>query len=254
MKTPVASSGAAVAAAGREGLAAYAELHCLSNFTFLRGASHPHELVEQADALGYTALAITDECSVAGVVRAHMAAKDRRLKLLIGSEFRLICGLKLVALAIDRRGYGRLCRLITRGRRAAAKGQYSLTRADLEAVGLEQCFILWLPAARPSPEELRWLAGRFPGKVRIAVELLRDGSDRERLAALAQIGAHCGVPLIASGDVHMHVRARRRLQDALTAIRLKVPIAEVGLRLYANGERYLREPARLARLYPRELL
>ena len=243
-----------MAAAGREGLAAYAELHCLSNFTFLRGASHPHELVEQADALGYTALAITDECSVAGVVRAHMAAKNRRLKLLIGSEFRLICGLKLVALAIDRRGYGRLCRLITRGRRAAAKGQYSLTRADLEAVGLEQCFILWLPAARPSPEELRWLAGRFPGKVRIAVELLRDGSDRERLAALAQIGAQCGVPLIASGDVHMHVRARRRLQDALTAIRLKVPIAEVGLRLYANGERYLREPARLARLYPRELL
>ena len=238
----------------RPGLAAYAELHCLSNFTFLRGASHPHELVEQADSLGYAALAITDECSVAGVVRAHMAAKDRRLKLLIGSEFRLICGLKLVALAIDRHGYGRLCRLITRGRRAAGKGQYSLTRADLEAAGLEQCFILWLPAARPSPEELRWLAGRFPGKVRIAVELLREGSDRERLAALAQIGAQCGVALIASGDVHMHVRARRRLQDALTAIRLKVPIAEVGLRLYANGERYLREPARLARLYPRELL
>jgi len=233
---------------------AYAELHCLSNFTFLRGASHPHELVEQADSLGYAALAITDECSVAGVVRAHMAARNRRLKLIIGSEFRLICGLKLVALAIDRRGYGRLCRLITRGRRAAGKGQYSLTRAELEAAGLEQCFILWLPAARPSPEELRWLAGRFPGKVRIAVELLRDGSDRGRLAALVQIGAQCGVALIASGDVHMHVRARRRLQDALTAIRLKVPIAEVGLRLYANGERYLREPARLARLYPRELL
>ncbi|TLZ48124.1 MAG: DNA polymerase III subunit alpha [Gammaproteobacteria bacterium] len=232
----------------------YAELHCLSNFTFLRGASHPHELVEQADSLGYAALAITDECSVAGVVRAHMAAQDRRLRLIIGSEFRLVCGLKLVALAIDRRGYGRLCRLITRGRRAAGKGHYSITRAELEAAGLEQCFILWLPAARPSPQELRWLAGRFPGRVRIAVELLREGSDRERLAALAQIGAQCGVPLLASGDVHMHVRARRRLQDALTAIRLKVPIAHAGLRLYANGERYLRERARLARLYPRELL
>src|SRR5204862_234741 len=167
------------------------ELHCLSNFTFLRGASHPHELVEQADSLGYAALAITDECSVAGVVRAHMAAQDRRLKLIIGSEFRLVCGLKLVALAIDRRGYGRLCRLITRGRRAAGKGHYSITRAELEAAGLEQCFILWLPAARPSPEELRWLAGRFPDRVRIAVELLREGSDRERLAALAQIGAQC---------------------------------------------------------------
>src|SRR5438034_8299804 len=132
----------------------YAELHCLSNFTFLRGASHPHELVEQADSLGYAALAITDECSVAGVVRAHMAAKDRRLKLIIGSEFRLVCGLKLVALAIDRRGYGRLCRLITRGRRAAGKGQYSLTRAELEAAGLEQGFILWVPAAQPSPAAL----------------------------------------------------------------------------------------------------
>ncbi|TLY74848.1 MAG: DNA polymerase III subunit alpha, partial [Gammaproteobacteria bacterium] len=233
---------------------AYAELHSLSNFTFLRGASHPHELVEQADLLGYAALAITDECSLAGVVRAHMAAKDRRLKLIIGSEFRLLCGLKLVALAIDRRGYGGLCRLITRGRRAAGKGQYSLTRAELEAAGLEQCFILWLPAPRPSREELRWLAGRFPDKVRIAVELLREGGDRERQAALVQIGAQCGVALIASGDVHMHVRARRRLQDALTAIRLKMPVAEAGLRLYANGERYLRERARLARLYPREWL
>src|SRR6266436_10397666 len=122
------------------GLPAYAELHCLSSFTFLRGASHPHELVEQADSLGYTALAITDECSVAGVVRAHMAAKDRRLKLIIGSEFRLICGLKWVAIAIDRRGYGRLCRLISRGRRAAVKGTYSLTRQDVTAAGLESCF------------------------------------------------------------------------------------------------------------------
>src|SRR5437868_7763370 len=239
---------------GAAALPPYAELHCLSNFTFLRGASHPHELVEQADALGYAALAITDECSVAGVVRAHMAAKHRRLKLVIGSEFRLECGLTLVVLAIDRRGYGRLCRLITRGRRAADKGRYSLTRADLGAASLSQCYILWVPAAQPSPSELRWLAERFPGRLRIAVELLREGGDRERLAALEQLGAHDAVPLLASGDVPMHVRARRRLQDALTAIRLKVPVAEAGLQLYGNGERYLRERARLARLYPRELL
>jgi len=233
---------------------AYAELHCLSNFTFLRGASHPHELIEQADALGYEALAITDECSVAGVVRAHMAARERRLKLIIGAEFRLTCGLKCVALASTRRGYGNLCRLITRGRRTAEKGQYSLTRADLEASGLEQCFILWVPAARLRPEELRWLGERFPGRLRLAVELLREGSDGARLAALTRLGAEYGVPLIASGDVHMHVRARRRLQDALTAIRLNVPIAKVGTALYANGERYLREPVRLARLYPQPLL
>jgi len=233
---------------------AYAELHCLSNFTFLRGASHPHELVEQADALGYSALAITDECSVAGAVRAHMAAKRRQLKLIIGAEFRLSCGLKFIALAIDRHGYGQLCRLITRGRRAAVKGQYALMREDLQALGPEQCFILWLPAAQLQPDELRWLAARFPGRVRIAVELLREGEDGKRLAALTRIGATCGIGLLASGDVHMHVRARRRLQDALTAIRLNTPIAQLGTRLYANGERYLRERARLERLYPRALL
>jgi error-prone DNA polymerase len=234
---------------------AYAELHCLSNFTFLRGASHPHELVEQAAALGYSALAITDECSVAGVVRAHMAAKRRQLKLIIGAEFHLRCGLKFVALAIDRHGYGRLCRLITRGRRAANKGQYNLTREDLQALPPEQCFILWLPAARPQSEELLWLAARFPAdRIRIAVELLREGKHARRLATLTRIGAESGIGLIASGDVHMHVRDRRRLQDALTAIRLNEPIAELGTRLYANGERYLRERTRLERLYPRELL
>jgi error-prone DNA polymerase len=234
---------------------AYAELHCLSNFTFLRGASHPHELVEQAAALGYSALAITDECSVAGVVRAHMAAKRRQLKLIIGAEFQLRCGLKFVALAIDRHGYGRLCRLITRGRRGASKGQYNLTREDLQALPPEQCFILWLPSARPQSEELLWLATRFPpGRLRIAVELLREGKHAGRLATLTRIGAQSRVGLIASGDVHMHVRDRRRLQDALTAIRLNEPIAELGTRLYANGERYLRERTRLERLYPRELL
>src|SRR5580700_2112357 len=232
----------------------YAELHCLSNFTFLRGASHPHELVEQAHVLGYRALALTDECSMAGVVRAHMAARNRPLKLLIGSELRLQCGLKFVALAIDRRGYGALCRLITRGRRAAGKGQYTLTRADVTELGPGQCHILWVPGARPDAGELEWLAARFPGRVRIAVELLRDGEHGARLASLTQLGARHGGPLIAAGDVHMHVRARRRLQDALTAIRVQLPIAQVGSRLYANGERYLRERARLERLYPPALL
>ena len=109
----------------------YAELHCLSSFSFLRGASGAEELVERAAQLGYAALAITDECSVAGVVRAHVAARDHGLKLIIGSEFRLEDGLRCVLLAQDREGYGRLCRLITRGRRAARKGEYRLTRHDL---------------------------------------------------------------------------------------------------------------------------
>jgi error-prone DNA polymerase len=232
----------------------YAELHCLSNFTFLRGASHPHELVAQAVALGYRALALTDECSVAGVVRAHVAARGQPLKLIVGAEFRLSCGLKLVALAIDRRGYGALCRLITRGRRAGEKGSYHLTRADLTAGAPEHCFILWIPGATPQPEELEWLAACFPGRLHIAVELLREGDDAVRLAQLEALGARHGAALIAAGDVHMHVRARRRLQDALTAIRLRLPLTAVGARLYRNGERYLREPRRLARLYPPALL
>jgi error-prone DNA polymerase len=233
----------------------YAELHCITNFTFLRGASHPQELVEQAGTLGYTALAITDECSVAGVVRAHMSAKGKPLKLLIGTELRLECGLRFVALAIDRRGYGRLCRLITRGRRSATKGEYALTRADLEELGLEQCFILWLPGPQPREEEVDWLAAHFPrSRVRIAVELFCEGTDRERLTTLQSIGRRRDLRLLASGDVHMHTRARRRLQDAVTAIRLGVPVAEAGWHLYPNGERYLREPVRLAKIYPSELL
>ncbi|HTX24938.1 MAG TPA: error-prone DNA polymerase [Steroidobacteraceae bacterium] len=247
----------------------YAELHCLTNFTFLRGASHPEELVHRARQLGYAALAITDECSVAGVVRAHVAAKEASaaaespaatapLKLLIGAEFQLTCGMRFIALATNRRGYGRLCSLITRGRRAASKGQYTLTRADVESC-LDQCLMLWLPSLdlpslQASLEAASWLQERFRGNLWIAAELARGGADRKRLATLAEVGRKLALPLVASGNVHMHVRERRRLQDVLTAIRLNVPLDEAGWNLSANGERYLRERARLARLYPRALL
>src|SRR5258706_15007384 len=122
----------------------YAELHCLSNFSFLRGASHPEELVERAQALGYAALALTDECSVAGIVRAHLAAKDAGLPLLIGSEFTLTDGLQLVLYATDRTTYGDLAQLITRGRRNAVKGTYSLTRDEVADVA-PNCLALWTP-------------------------------------------------------------------------------------------------------------
>ena len=122
----------------------YAELHCRSNYSFLTGASHPEELVERAAELGYAALAITDECSVAGVVRAHVAADPHDLKLIIGSELRLDCGMRLVILATNRNGYGNLCELITLGRRSADKGQYRLGRSDLEH-RLADCLLLWLP-------------------------------------------------------------------------------------------------------------
>src|SRR5580658_5945710 len=237
-------------------LPGYAELHCLSHFTFLRGASRPAELVQRAQELGYHALAITDECSVAGVVRAHMAVQNcgpPSLKLIIGAEFTLACGLKLVALATQRQGYARLCALITHGRRAAPKGSYHLTRADVQR-HLQDCLILWLPGAVPVVEQLQWLRRCFAGNLWIAVELLLRGRDPEYLAQLTAIGQECAVPLVASGDVHMHARARRRLQDALTAIRHGVTLAQAGARLYPNGERHLRERSRLARLYPPQLL
>ncbi|MCE3285099.1 MAG: dnaE2 [Steroidobacteraceae bacterium] len=233
----------------------YAELHCLSNFTFLRGASRAEELVERAAQLGYAALALTDECTVAGVVRAHIAAKDCGLKLIVGAEFRLEDGLRCVLLAQDRPGYGRLCRLITRGRRAAPKGQYRLSRRDVvEVLGDRGLLCLWLPGATPDPAEGRWLAEVFPGCLWIAVELLTTGRDRRRLERLQALAQELALPLVAAGDVHMHARGRRALQDVLTATRLGTTVEQAGLALHPNGERHLRLIARIAELHPPELL
>jgi error-prone DNA polymerase len=232
----------------------YAELHCLSNFTFLRGASHAEELVARAAGLGYRALAITDECSVAGVVRAHVAARDNSLKLIIGSEFRLNDDLRLVVLVRNRNGYAQLCQLISRGRRAAAKGSYSLERSDLTLLG-EDCLVLWLPARHlPDVGHGKWLKERFGGRLWIAVELLADGNDRQRLDVLGEMGRELELPLVAAGDVHMHVRGRRALQDTLTAIRHVTTVQAAGWRLHANGERHLRSWTSLQALYPGVLL
>ncbi|MGB7903709.1 MAG: error-prone DNA polymerase [Steroidobacteraceae bacterium] len=241
----------------------YAELHCLSNFSFLRGASHPEELVERAAKLGYAALAITDECSVAGVVRAHVAAREHGLKLIVGAEFRLEDGLRCVLLAPDRAGYSRLCRLITRGRRSAAKGEYRLCRDDFTAIAprltpnpypLTPLLCLWLPAMQPDTDAARWLADVFPGRLWITVELLTTGRDRRRLETLQALGSELGLPLVAAGDVHMHTRSRRALQDVLTATRIGTPVDRAGFALFPNGERHLRPLARLAEVYPPDLL
>ncbi len=233
----------------------YAELHALSNFTFLRGASHPEELVETAARLGYEALAITDECSMSGIVRAHAVAKEAGLKkLIIGSELRLQSGRKLVVLARNQNGYTSLCRLITTARRAAEKGSYQLTRPAFED-GLPDCLVLWVPDQDYTLDvEDHWIRETFRDRLWIAVELLVDGRQREQLAKLREEGRRLKLPLVASGDVHMHCRARRILQDTVTAIRHGTTIDNAGFALYPNGERHLRSLAVLQHVYPSDLL
>ena len=234
-------------------MSAYAELHCLSNFTFLRGASHPGELVARAAQLGYAALALTDECSMAGIVRAHDAARKHPIKLLVGAEFRTLDDLQVVLLAPTRAAYAEICALITRARLAADKGKYRLTRADFQT-GLENCLALWAPPADPRASTAAWLRELFAGRCWIAVELHFAADDARRLARLRQLGATHGLPLVAAGDVHMHSPERRALQDTLTAIRHRCTLAAAGHRLFPNGERHLRSCERLARIYPQELL
>lgn len=231
----------------------YAELHCITSFSFLRGASQPHEMVEHAKALGYAALAITDECTLAGTVRAHVAAKEAKLPLIIGSEFRLTEGDHVVLLAANRNGYGNLGELITLARSRAPKGEYSLARADL-AGGLDDCFMLLVPNALTTLANIRWWQGRFPGRCWIAVELCRGPDDAAWLTRLREYSQASSVPLVAAGGAEMHARGRKPLHDVITAIRLNTTVAELGRRSLPNGERHLRNLGRLSGLYPHELL
>ena len=252
----------------------YAELHAISNFSFLRGASHPAELIQCAHALGYRALALTDECSLAGVVRAHEAAQaltrsdgsagvDSGFKLIIGAEFTTVCGMKLVLLAPSQAAYGQICQLITLGRRRSKKGEYRVLQSDFES-SLTDCLALWVPVPQEAaaktgevqPDEARavWLRDFFGDRGWLAVELHRGPDDRAQLAHWCALAGRCGVPAVAAGDVHMHVRARRALQDVLTAVRHGCTVDAAGWRLHANGERHLRPLATLRALYPRALL
>jgi error-prone DNA polymerase len=246
------------------GLPHYCELHCLSNFTFLRGASHPQELVARAKALGYSALAMTDECSVAGVVRAHQAAKQQGLKLIVGTEIQIEDGPRLVLLATNRESYGPITSLITRARARAVKGRYRALMSDLER-NLDHCLVLMIlhqprlhpnlpPDGEGAIQHARTLARRFPQRAWIAVELHKGANDAAQLEALRELSALSGLPLVAAGDVHMHVRSRKALQDTLTAIRHGVSVAEAGHRLQPNAERHLRTRVALANIYPPELL
>ena len=238
----------------------YAELRCSSNFSFLRGASWPEELVERAKHLGYAALAITDECSVAGVVRAHVAAKEHQLKLLIGSQFRVECDspFSMVLLARNLNGYGNLCEFITSLRRNSAKGTYRLTIDQVDPQALADCLVLVSPDRDATQEQLttvaRWLLTNFIGRCWLMVELYRVIDDELWLHRLREVSELTAIPLVASGDVLMHVRSRKPLQDVLTATRVGRPLTECGADLQANAEQHLRTRLRLSQHYPAELL
>ncbi len=240
------------------GLPDYAELHCLSNFTFLRGASFPEELVERADELGYRAIAITDECSLSGVVRAHTVAKEKGTELIIGSEFHLEEGCHFVLLACNRRGYGDLSHLISCARRDTTKGNYRMDYAMVEQHLPGDCLALWLPDLNHAPEHLAcqavWLQRLFSKRLWIGVELLLRGDDLRKLRFLQRLGEQYEIPLCATGGVYMHVPSRRILQDTVTAIRLRRAISELGLEGECNAQRHLRSREQLAKLYPPALL
>jgi error-prone DNA polymerase len=250
----------------------YAELHCRSNFTFLTGASHPEELVARAARLGYSALAITDECSLAGVVRAHGEAKRAQLHLIVGAEMQLTLPqsaaphARLVLLAQTRRGYGNLSHWITVARRRAEKGHYLAHPGDVEGkvpnapmlTGLPDCLALLIPSSQQTFEDVfahaMWLKTWFQARASIALELLHRAGDDELVDTVLRVAQFTGLRVVASGDVLMHLRSRKPLQDTLTATRLKLPLSECGMQLQPNAEQHLRSRGRLSALYQAEWL
>lgn len=256
---------------------AYAELQTLSNFSFLQSASHPEELVQQAHALGYHALAITDECSFAGIVRAYAEAQKCGLKLIYGSQFTTDSGVRLIVLAMNQQGYGQLSALITQARRRAEKGDYTLLDADLEKP-LSDCLAIWLPLSQPTtelgdwPAVLRRLRSAFADRLWLGVNCCQDGQDvwRRQLATQLQTAAQLNetaqlqdavqlqeaiqLPITAVGDVRMHQSSRLPLHHVLSAIRARTTVSALGLQRLANGEKCLQPRSRLAQRYPAEWL
>jgi error-prone DNA polymerase len=234
----------------------FAELHCLSNYSFLRGASHPEELVARAAELGYRALAVTDECSLAGVVKAHVAARAAGLHLIIGSEFNVDESLKLVLLAPDRRAYTELSGLITLARRRSPKGEYTLDLRDFD-LNARHCLAIWIPAALPLEQLMRQaesLRERFANRLWIGVEMLLQADQQQHYLRLYHLAVRFELPMLACNDVHMHVPTRKPLCDLLCAIRLNTPVQELGTRLHPNAERHLRDIETLRGIYPPALL
>ncbi|MGA0809561.1 MAG: error-prone DNA polymerase [Burkholderiaceae bacterium] len=241
----------------------YAELVCRSNFSFLKAASHPEDLIARAHALGYKAFALADEATVSGSVRAHLAAKSLGLKLIHGSQFELtdLPG-RLTLLVKNREGWRELCRLISLSRQSSDKGQYSLRREQLKSLSLANTLALWSPQLfRPQAlnnEGLlsagQWLKSLWGAQLALGYVRHLKADDKHWLYQLEELAGLLRLPLVAVGDVVMHRRKDKPLADMLTAIRLGEPIAQLGQRLAVNAEQYLRPRHRLAQLYPTALM
>ncbi|MGC9491946.1 error-prone DNA polymerase [Vibrio genomosp. F10] len=233
----------------------YAELFCQSNFSFLTGASHAEELVIQADFLRYQAIAITDECSVAGVVRAHTAIKDHHLaiKQIIGSMFWLNAECQLVLLCPNRQAYAELCRIITNARRRANKGEYQLSEWDIMSV--QHCLIIWLPCHHSIDRHWgKWLNQHHADRLWLGLQRHLNGNDKEYTAHCQTLATEFQLPITACGGVLMHTATRLPLQHTLTAIKHGSTLDAIGEHMLTNTERALRSQEKLARIFKPEWL
>ncbi|WP_323816569.1 error-prone DNA polymerase [Cellvibrio sp. NN19] len=233
----------------------YAHLHTITNFTFLTGASHPGEYIERADDLGYDAIAITDECSLAGVVKAFVVAEQRGIKLIIGSRFTLSNGMQLIAIAPSRIAYAELSGFITLARRRAEKGEYEAHFEDLR-FRLRSCLIIWVAQLSEmiSDTHATELSNGFKDRLWIGINHQLHGGEQQDFKRWQQLAIDNNIPLVACDEALMHCNERKPLQDIVTAIRHNTPVQEMGSTLELNGEAYLKSLHQLARLYPPELL
>jgi len=233
---------------GRPG--AYTDLHVTSNFSFLRGASHPEELVARAAALGHEAVAVTDVNTLSGIVRAHVAAKEAGIRLVVGC--RLALDFSVLVYPTDRAAYGRLCRLLTLGKRRATKGECDLGLYDLveHNQGLLAVVVPPVDLDGDFVEKLAGLRRVFDDdRLSIATSCLYGPDDGERMRQVVALSEHTGIPLVATNDVHYHEPQRRPLQDVLTSIRLGCTVAGAGLNLFPHAERHLKPAAEMTRLF-----
>lgn len=235
----------------------YAHLHTLTNFSFLTGASHPPEYIQRAAELGYKAIAITDECSLAGIVKAYVAAVELGVKLIVGSRFTLSNGMQLIAIAPNKTAYAEISGFITLTRRRAPKGEYEAHFEDLR-FRLRHCFIIWLadmsfPLSRQH-KMINELFEAFKQRLWIGINHQYLGGEQADFNRWFNISCEKNIPLIACGEACMHRRERKPLLDVVTAIRHNTAIQKMGSRLRQNAEAYLKSADELASLYPQELL